>query len=123
MNLLIQFDLKVLAHSFRLVYFDYQKPVITNYAIVERRENSEDNILLPEHNILVYPNPANSTIKVKNMRTENINFKIYDICGKLILDENIGAGVQRELSLDHVSLGMYIMRFDNGYIGKLVKVE
>jgi hypothetical protein len=34
-----------------------------------------------------------------------------------------GANGKREINLDRVSLGIYVMRYENGYIGKLVKIE
>ena len=52
-----------------------------------------------------------------------ITFALYDMRGRLIMNKSVAAENLSEFSLEGVSIGLYIMRYDNGYIGKLVKSE
>ena len=108
------------------IYFDYQKPVTTNYAKVEKgieEEEEMDSLDHGKHNILVYPNPVTNTIKVSNKREEAISFNLYDACGRLVYKNQVMPNEIKEMDLDEMSLGLYFMRYDNGYIGKLVKTQ
>ena len=58
-------------------------------------------------NISLYPNPASSTINVKN--AENANVQVFDILGKLILSqENIALDAQ--INVSQLQAGTYFMK-------------
>ncbi|SRX74907.1 T9SS type A sorting domain-containing protein [Aequorivita antarctica] len=58
-------------------------------------------------NISLYPNPASSTINVKN--AENANVQVFDILGKLILSqENIAMDAQ--INVSQFQAGTYFMK-------------
>ncbi|MEH6765611.1 MAG: Omp28-related outer membrane protein [Aequorivita antarctica] len=58
-------------------------------------------------NISLYPNPASSTINVKN--AENASIQVFDILGKLILSqENIAMDAQ--INVSQLQVGTYFMK-------------
>lgn len=58
-------------------------------------------------NISLYPNPASSTINVKN--AENANIQVYDVLGKLILSqENIT--MDAHINVSAMQVGTYFMK-------------
>ncbi len=82
-----------------------------NYGNGERSPFSSNGLLGVNQNqlenISLYPNPATSTINVKN--AENANIQVFDILGKLILSqENIAMDAQ--ISVSQLQAGTYFMK-------------
>lgn len=60
-------------------------------------------------NISLYPNPATSTINLKN--AENANIQVYDVLGKLILSQNNISAAQ-EINVSKLQTGTYFMKIE-----------
>ncbi|MDX2362376.1 MAG: BNR-repeat neuraminidase N-terminal domain-containing protein [Crocinitomicaceae bacterium] len=73
--------------------------------------------------IQVHPNPFHESMTVTAQKSGTIT--VFDISGKLILNQSIGAGVNI-IQTEQISAGSYILQFvpDNGYLQntKLIKL-
>ncbi|MCB0452883.1 MAG: T9SS type A sorting domain-containing protein, partial [Aequorivita sp.] len=58
-------------------------------------------------NISLYPNPASSTINLKN--AENANVQVFDVLGKLILSQN-NIAVDAQINVSQLQAGTYFMK-------------
>lgn len=66
--------------------------------------------------VLIHPNPTNGTINLKNLS----NYKyvsIFDLNGSLLKTFT----KNQELDIKEFSKGMYILKTDNGFVGKFLK--
>jgi hypothetical protein len=63
--------------------------------------------------VLVYPNPATSTVNIATGSYANLSFMLYDLNGKLLLQEKLNSSKQ-SISVDHLPAGMYIYRVLQG---------
>ncbi len=70
----------------------------------------------------IYPNPSNGEINL-NLPTSG-KIDIYDVAGKIVLSQNLNAGLQR-LYLSDPSAGLYSVRFtnENSQVNKLLMIE
>lgn len=64
-------------------------------------------------NISVYPNPFTTNVTVEIEKTGTYAVRLYDIRGKLILQENHVATNQIQLNLNNLSQGQYILTIQN----------
>lgn len=64
--------------------------------LVGIKENSQAN------QIFIYPNPSKSTICIKGVESNNVNIKIADINGKIMLESK-----ECQLSIDMLPAGVY----------------
>lgn len=100
------------------IYFDYQNPITTNYARLLRIEEPIDS--LPEDvKILVYPNPAKDYIDIRNNELSDITFELYDITGRKIMEQEVLSGEIKQVNTSFLSTGFYVMRYEEGCLGKL----
>jgi Secretion system C-terminal sorting domain len=60
---------------------------------------------------LVYPNPTNGITKLifKSPDYENMNFRLYDINGVLLLDKKVES-METEISLENLSSSIYFLK-------------
>lgn len=103
------------------IYFDYQSPITTNYARVLRVEETQDSVVENEVKVMVYPNPAQEYIDVSNKDTMDIQFALFDITGRIVMEQLVLSGEVKRIQIDHLSTGIYIMRREEGCLGKLLK--
>ncbi len=47
-----------------------------------------ENETISENDFLIVPNPSNDFITIKTNKQESVNIKIYDLAGKIVLNEN-----------------------------------
>ena len=72
--------------------------------------------------INIYPNPASDNIYISNLNKENTRVKIYDINGKLVLENKISN--KEYLNISKLSKGIYQIKFEGSdwnEIRKLIK--
>jgi hypothetical protein len=64
---------------------------------------------------LVYPNPAKDIVHIslKNLKDINGEIRVYDLQGKLVLDNLL---IEHKMTLDvsNLSKGLYFLKFENG---------
>lgn len=77
-------------------------------------------------NSIIYPNPANNTLKIESFKRKfkNCNFITYDLFGKEVLSTEIK---EQSIDISQVPQGVYVYKIsgDNGVLksGKLVVVK
>lgn len=72
-----------------------------------------------KNNIAVYPNPANTELKVKLLLTnfETSTVELYDMQGRVVLSENVAAAVldaSYTVDVSEIPNGIYTVRVTNG---------
>ena len=72
---------------------------------------SVEEVEKDEEKLLVYPNPSTGLFQI----SENINYSIYDVTGRLIL-----SGKGNTIDLSTQEKGIYFLRY-NGYVKSLVR--
>ena len=67
--------------------------------------NIPDNLKIPIHNAIVYPNPGKEYLKIRTT-IKNSDFKLFNASGKLILTKNI-SDLVTEINTKHLLKGTY----------------
>jgi hypothetical protein len=60
----------------------------------------------------IYPNPAKDFIAIKNEKTENLSYQIFDISGKLILSGKSKSN--EKIDIQTLEKGNYFLQIQNG---------
>lgn len=91
------------------IYFDYNEPIITNYAL-----NTIDNTTSIQHISLghlaasVYPNPANTELTIKLDKNESIVVSMIDMLGRTVANEQSQNG-NISINTQNLAAGMYLL--------------
>ncbi len=103
------------------IYFDYEKPILTNTASVKRVDKIDtttttNGIAKPamSNNFSVYPNPANGNIIVNNTSQQTQIIYIYTMDNKLIYSSIINGFASKYIDLDNYAVGIYILKNNLG---------
>ena len=102
------------------IYFDFNVPVITNRF---ETEFIEDILSLSEFDISgfnMYPNPTNDILNIKLNNINKANLSIYDIRGKLILQQTIFEERNLDLNVLELQSGIYFVKINTPHT-KIVK--
>jgi hypothetical protein len=102
------------------IYFDFNEPIITN--TTETLYDLPNNIELNEElNVLVYPNPTNSTVKLMEYSSANVSVSLTDLSGKTVAMQTC---INGELDLSKLNLGVYlgVIHTTNGQSARRFKV-
>jgi hypothetical protein len=104
------------------IYFDYEDPLATPYAIVGvgKDPNSVKPMVSSKHSISVFPNPSQEQFNIQ-AEGQIGSIKVFDMMGRLILSQRI-QNAKQILEVGNWSKGIYILHFeDKGISMKLVK--
>ena len=98
------------------IYFDFNDPIITNetwHTIYEGfpAVASINEFIQPTTNILIYPNPANETITIKQDDMIIRDYIIYDIQGKMIISGTLSEKMTH-VSMIKCSKGIYLIKIE-----------
>lgn len=93
------------------IYFDYQKPITTNYATVEIIDPS---VSIPgsinRSSINIYPNPTENILIFESGQEMIKRIEIYDLKAKLIYkSENIDQ-LKYTMDIQDINIGLYILK-------------
>ncbi|RYD81471.1 MAG: T9SS type A sorting domain-containing protein [Sphingobacteriales bacterium] len=106
------------------IYFDYQKPVITNTArskMVEEsvsiREQKTQSISSELH---IWPNPASTYLNIKNDSKMAKNIQLVNILGQLVKTVKIQPLELLNLPVNDLKSGMYFIRSNGENTQKLI---
>lgn len=69
---------------------------------------SIDNFQADNHDLILYPNPAKSNLKILTKDFEKIYFEIYNISGDLIMNKDIIGGT-RTIDISQLKNGLYVV--------------
>ena len=98
------------------VTFNYEKQIITKGSTVTKDNNLAVNDI-NQKNIIVYPNPAKSFIKISGLQ-KSTDYEIFSIDGKLI--KNGIANPDSEINISTLVKGTYVLKFNNQSV-KIIK--
>ncbi len=98
------------------VTFNYEKQIITKGSTVTKDNNLAVNDI-NQKNIIVYPNPAKSFIKISGLQ-KSTDYEIFSIDGKLI--KNGIANPDSEINISTFVKGTYVLKFNNQSV-KIIK--
>ena len=101
------------------IYFDYNEPIITNYAVITRVEEngngtSVNQVLSQFNTIEVYPNPTNNVLNIKNLKNEIVNFEVFNSQGQSVLKHHLNLSDTYLLNCESLSKGIYFIATSNG---------
>jgi hypothetical protein len=69
---------------------------------------------------LIYPNPASDKIYISNLKEDNTLIKIYDINGRLVLENKISNN--EYLNISKLSKGIYQIKFEGSDLNEVRKL-
>ena len=98
------------------VTFNYEKQIITKGSTVTKDNNLTVNDI-NQKNIIVYPNPAKSFIKISGLQ-KSTDYEIFSIDGKFI-KKGI-SNPDSEINISTLVKGTYVLKFNNQSV-KLIK--
>lgn len=98
------------------IYFNEQYPMLWADLSTSSLRKASPEIAISNdkgENILVYPNPASSTINVDFFDTQlPLEVNIYDVSGKLILHKSL-AESSENIDIQGLENGLYLIKFTN----------
>jgi uncharacterized repeat protein (TIGR01451 family) len=96
------------------IYFDFNEPVITN-KVKNTLTVPASTITINKYNGLsVYPNPANDVLNIAmDNKTGNTQIFVFDIMGKLVMQQNAIASNNTKLNISNLAPGQYILKVNN----------
>lgn len=81
------------------------------------QSKSKSKDVVASNHYMVYPNPTSNRLKIHYIGTKTnnqISINVYDLSGKLILEQNnrnLGSSEIIDLEVSQLAQGMYILRF------------
>ncbi len=102
------------------IYFDYNAPVLTNYAVSTFYEKSASiNGIESANGIVLYPNPAQDNISIQSS-IELTSAKIISTDGKIVNEFDLTTS-QKNLNISALKIGTYIVEIEStkGYTQRL----
>lgn len=91
------------------IFFDYQKPVITNKAKVVFIKNNSIHSQSKAKGIEFYPNPSTGTIRYINYGNSEKEIEVYNTIGQLVHTEKIGQSGQIDFT-NTLTKGIYLIK-------------
>ncbi len=92
------------------IYFDFQKPVITNVAKTVMITNiSVGEERLEKQVLNIYPNPASEVLNIENTSNKAVLFRLTDINGRLILEQSLSAQSVWQYNVNQLQSGIYFL--------------
>ena len=68
----------------------------------------------------LYPNPAENTISVSSITSEDLSVVIYDINGREVMNQSIKS-IQNNIDVSQLNLGVYMMKISNAITTETIK--
>jgi hypothetical protein len=103
------------------IYFDYNKPIITNFAVILFPQGSPGSVNSISSNAewRVFPNPANDVIRIDGIKGKK-QFNIYNSQGRMVYSSSGAAGSELLIDVQKWSRGLYLITDSDGNSGKLL---
>mgnify|MGYP001323161604 CR=1 FL=1 len=98
------------------IYFDYNSPITTNFAVITRIEkvNVNTNTIHTNKELSLYPNPATYNLTISNNSQIPTYFKIYDLKGSLISQGYISQNNSTSINVNNWMSGLYLLVNEKG---------
>jgi hypothetical protein len=102
------------------IYFDFNKPIVTNLTTTSIKEVSNLNTSKFDHSaeITLYPNPSKEILNFKTNNDISVNsIEIYNMSGQLVMNI-INAKNSKSVDISRLSQGSYIIKIitNNGVL-------
>jgi len=107
------------------IYFDYQKPVVTNTAsviITDTESSLPAAVELLNSGLRLYPNPASGVLHVTAVESNTNSVSLYNSVGQLIERIRLVDG-SADFQVSRLPAGIYIVRMDGTALSATVLVE
>ncbi|WP_033961402.1 DUF7619 domain-containing protein [Psychroserpens jangbogonensis] len=104
------------------IYFDFNAPIITNTFETEFVEELLSVSEFDFNDFEVFPNPAKDKFTVKLNTSINGTLSVYDIQGKLILDQNVTESNLIEMNVSQLQNGMYFIKLKSDQFEAIKKL-
>ena len=101
--------------------------VTADYWGIESEPTNESCASVPnsieelDSKIVIYPNPANSKLKITNYESCLGDIEIFDIYGRKVIPHTPSRTPQTVIDISHLSTGLYFVKISGETIGKFVK--
>ena len=102
------------------IYFDFNEPVITNRFETEFIQDTFSVSEFDNRGFNMYPNPTNDILNIKLNNINKANLSIWDIRGKLILEQTIFKEQNLDLTVLELQSGIYFVKINTPHT-KIVK--
>ena len=89
-------------------------------AFIDKSTLSIKNLDLEMQLVNIYPNPSSNQLFVRAKEIQLKNFKIYDIKGQLILNNDFKAN-ESKIDIKNLSTGFYILKINDSKIFRFIK--
>jgi hypothetical protein len=105
------------------IYFDFQKPVITNHAktavvqTISINENEASTLGLK-----VYPNPAKDFITIENSSGKSMVVTVTDMQGRIVKKFNLERNDNQQIDINELKAGTYVLSSEDSKY-KLIVTE
>ncbi|MBL7914957.1 MAG: T9SS type A sorting domain-containing protein [Bacteroidia bacterium] len=99
------------------IYFDFNNPILTNTAYTQIVLPTSLPELTSSGNLLLYPNPANSTltIETRTLMASGSKLIVTDIAGRTLLSKTVeGNSTKHQIDISSFSSGIYFVQHDGG---------
>lgn len=63
-----------------------------------------------ENNITIFPNPTNNIATINLSEKENCTIQLYDVTGKILINEKISNTNRYQLNLENITQGIYFLK-------------
>ncbi|WCO00742.1 T9SS type A sorting domain-containing protein [Psychroserpens ponticola] len=94
------------------IFFDFNAPVITNRFETEFVEEALSVSEFDFNSFSMYPNPAKDVLNIKLNNITKATLSIYDIQGKLVLEQSISETQNLELNVSDLHSGLYFVKLN-----------
>ena len=103
------------------IYFDYNKPIITNNAIIyfPQGHPGSNTKIKATHSWRIFPNPAEDNINIGNIQ-KPLSFVVFDAQGRIVWKQIQKTSGRVQIPTTHWSRGIYILLDSDGNTGKFM---
>lgn len=95
-------------------------PSVAMDAFIDKSTLSVTNLDLEVQSVNIYPNPSSNQLFIRAKKIQLINFKIYDIKGQLILNNDFKAN-ESKIDIKNLSTGFYILKINDSKTFRFIK--
>ncbi|MEZ4804550.1 MAG: T9SS type A sorting domain-containing protein [Bacteroidia bacterium] len=105
------------------IYFDYNSPIETNYAVIKREEEESVNPIQDQvRGLLIYPNPNTGKFRIQNLEDKDHSYKLYNSLGAQVLSIQLNSKEEIYVDLGSYAKGIYFIVNDENQTYKLIKL-
>jgi hypothetical protein len=108
------------------IYFDFNAPIFTNTSLHTVNQhsiilNTDKQVDYEKNTIKIYPNPTTGILQIEQKYNNDLNIKIYDNLGRLVLQKQSNSS-NSNLDISNLADGIYFIaiQVDNELISRKI---